>query len=113
MAIDKVTSAAITDGTITSSDLASGTIENQSAFKNIIINGDMSVAQRATSASSLTSSGYHALDRFNSGINSQGTWTISQDTTVPTGQGFAKVLSTTVIETYEDGSFIVPCSLMC
>ena len=64
MAIDKVTSAAITDGTITSSDLASGTIENQSAFKNIIINGDMSVAQRATSASSLTSSGYHALDRF-------------------------------------------------
>ena len=92
MAIDKVTSAAITDGTITSSDLASGTIENQSAFKNIIINGDMSIAQRATSASSLTSSGYHALDRFNNGINSQGTWTISQDTTVPTGQGFAKSL---------------------
>ena len=92
MAIDKVTSAAITDGTITSSDLASGTIENQSAFKNIIINGDMSLAQRATSASSLTSSGYHALDRFNNGINSQGTWTISQDTTVPTGQGFAKSL---------------------
>jgi hypothetical protein len=26
---------------------------------------------------------------------------------------FAKVLSNTVIETYEDGSFIVPCSLMC
>ena len=50
MAIDKVTSAAITDGTITSSDLASGTIENQSAFKNIIINGDMSLAQRAESA---------------------------------------------------------------
>jgi hypothetical protein len=26
---------------------------------------------------------------------------------------FAKVLSNTVIETYEDGSFIVPCSLTC
>ena len=26
---------------------------------------------------------------------------------------FAKVLSNTVIQTYEDGSFIVPCSLMC
>jgi hypothetical protein len=26
---------------------------------------------------------------------------------------FAKVLSNTVIDTYEDGSFIVPCSLMC
>ena len=89
MAIDKVTSAAITDGTITSSDLASGTIENQSAFKNIIINGDMSVAQRATSASSLTSSGYHALDRFRCVIVTAGTWTISQSTTVPSGQGFA------------------------
>ena len=26
---------------------------------------------------------------------------------------FAKVLSNTIIDTYEDGSFIVPCSLMC
>ena len=26
---------------------------------------------------------------------------------------FAKVLSNTKIETYEDGSYIVPCSLMC
>ena len=92
MAIDKVTSAAITDGTITSSDLASGTIENQSAFKNIIINGDMSVAQRATSASSITSGGYHACDRWKEDMTSAGTWTISQSTTVPTGQGFAKSL---------------------
>ena len=89
MAIDKVTSAAITDGTITSSDLASGTVQNQSAFKNIIINGDMSLAQRATSVSSLTSSGYHALDRFRCVIVTAGTWTISQSTTVPSGQGFA------------------------
>lgn len=26
---------------------------------------------------------------------------------------FAKVLSNTKIETYSDGSYIVPCSLMC
>jgi len=92
MAIDKVTSAAITDGTITSSDLASGTIENQSAFKNIIINGDMSIAQRATSTSSITSSGYHTADRYTTSVNSVGTWTQSQSTTVPTGQGFASSL---------------------
>ena len=90
MAIDKVTSAAITDGTITSSDLASGTIENQSAFKNIIINGDMSIAQRATSASSVTSSAYNTVDRFKFMPSSIGTYTVSQSTTVPTGQGFAK-----------------------
>ena len=92
MAIDKVTSAAITDGTITSSDLASGTIENQSAFKNIIINGDMSIAQRATSASSVTSAAYNTVDRFKFMPSSIGTYTVSQSTTVPTGQGFAKSL---------------------
>ena len=92
MAIDKVTSAAITDGTITSSDLASGTIENQSAFKNIIINGDMSLAQRATSATGKTSNGYYTVDRFQAVITSQGTWTHAQSTDVPTGQGFAKSL---------------------
>ena len=102
MAIDKITSAAITDGTIVTDDiadanvtaakLASGTVQNQSAFKNIIINGDMSLAQRATSASSLTGNGYHTVDRFQTVISSIGTWTQSQSTDVPTGQGFAKSL---------------------
>ena len=90
MAIDKVTSAAITDGTITSSDLASGAVQNQSAFKNIIINGDMSQAQRSTSETGITGAGYATLDRFRLGGSVPGTWTWSQSTTVPTGQGFAK-----------------------
>jgi len=89
MAIDKITTAAITDGTITSSDLAAGTVQNQSAFRNIIINGDMSIAQRATSKSSVTTTGYYTCDRFQ-WIADYGTVTLSQDTTVPTGQGFAK-----------------------
>ena len=92
MAIDKITTAAITDGTITSSDLAAGAVQNQSAFKNILINGDMSLAQRATSASSLTGNGYHTVDRFQTVISSIGTWTQTQSTDVPTGQGFAKSL---------------------
>jgi len=52
----------------------------------------MSIAQRATSTSSITSSAYHTVDRFKTNISSLGTWTQSQDTTVPTGQGFAKSL---------------------
>ena len=60
------------------------------SFRNIIINGDMSIAQRSTSETSQTSSGYICVDRFRHGINNQGTWTISQSTDVPTGQGFAK-----------------------
>ena len=63
-----------------------------SSFRNIIINGDMKIAQRATSTSSITGNGYHTVDRMNSIISSQGTWTQSQSTTVPTGQGFTKSL---------------------
>jgi hypothetical protein len=61
-------------------------------FKNIIINGDMSIAQRGTSASSLTSSGYHTVDRFRTRLGGVGTWTQSQSTDVPTGQGFSTSL---------------------
>ena len=53
--------------------------------KNLIINGAMAVAQRGTSVSSVTSSGYNSLDRHNINISSAGTWTISQSTTAPTG----------------------------
>ena len=92
LADSSVTAAKITDATITAAKLASGTIQNQSAFKNIIINGDMSQAQRATSTSSITGSGYHTIDRFYLVNGGMGTWTQSQSTDVPTGQGFAKSL---------------------
>ena len=58
-------------------------------FRNIIINGDMSVAQRGTSFTGQTSGAYY-LDRFKTDISSLGTWTIEQVTDVPTGQGFQK-----------------------
>jgi hypothetical protein len=58
-------------------------------FRNIIINGDMSIAQRGTSTSGVTTTdGYYACDRFFTRTDT-GTWTISQSTDVPTGQGFA------------------------
>jgi len=44
--------------------------------------------------------------------NGDGTAKVQTDDAVRSSS-FAKVLSTTVIETYDDGSFIVPCSLMC
>jgi hypothetical protein len=72
--------------------LGASAVPNQSAFKNIIINGAMQQAGRATSATGKTSNGYYTVDRFQTVITSQGTWTQSQSTTVPTGQGFAKSL---------------------
>jgi len=62
-------------------------------FRNIIINGDQSIAQRGTSTSSLSSGAtFGATDRFKLFGVTFGTWTMSQSTDVPTGQGFAKSL---------------------
>jgi hypothetical protein len=44
--------------------------------------------------------------------NGDGTAKVQIDDNIKSSS-FAKVLSTTVIETYEDGSYLVPCSLMC
>ena len=88
MAIDKITTPAIADDAVTNAKVS----YNNNQFRNIIINGDMSFAQRGTSASSITSSSYNTVDRWQNYISSLGTWTVSQDTTVPTGQGFAKSL---------------------
>jgi len=65
-------------------------------FRNIVINGDMQIAQRGTSATGLTngSSGYHTCDRwrFSEGGAPSFQFTQTQSTDVPTGQGFATSL---------------------
>ena len=53
--------------------------------RNMIINGAMQVAQRGTSTSSVTSTGYHACDRFKFLYTDAGTWTVSQSTDAPDG----------------------------
>jgi len=84
MAIDKIGSAAITDSAVTDAKLSF----NANQFRNILINGDMSIAQRGTSISSVTGTNA-SCDRWRFAASSAGTWTISRSTTVPTGQGFA------------------------
>ncbi len=64
--------------------------------KPLIINGNMDVAQRATSVTGVGDgdTGYHTLDRwrFSEGGDNSTVFTMSQDTDVPTGQGFANSL---------------------
>ena len=43
-------------------DLPQSLIANNVNFRNIIINGDMSIAQRSTSTASITSGAYHTID---------------------------------------------------
>jgi len=64
-------------------------------FKNRIINGAMQIAQRGTSATGITVSGYYTIDRWRQGLGSAGTWTQTQDTDVPSGQGFSNSLKLT------------------
>ena len=58
--------------------------------RNIVLNPKMAIAQRGTSFTSKTSDHY-IVDRFTMFVNgAMGTWTTSQSSTVPTGEGFAK-----------------------
>ena len=66
-----------------------GTDSVRSTRKNLIINGAMQVAQRATTVGSLTSTnGYHTCDRFRFQLNDLGTWELSQSTESPEEEGF-------------------------
>jgi hypothetical protein len=71
-------------------------------FKNLIINGDMQIAQRGTSTASITSDTYATTDRWRLLPSSQGTWTMSVENDAPTGSGFRK--STKVLCTTADAS---------
>ena len=60
--------------------------------RNFIYNGAMQIAQRSASVTGITGAGYHTLDRWNSNISSFGTWTQTQSTDVPAGEGFTTSL---------------------
>ena len=74
------------------SKIPSAGFQDNVKFRNIIINGDMSIAQRSTSTASITATGYHSCDRWQTSASSIGTWTQSQSTDVPSGQGFSSSL---------------------
>ena len=89
--IDKVQ-----DGSIQTADLAANAVTTAKIAdtvnlgrRNLIINGDMRISQRATSATSSNDSGYLAVDRFvyDTRVNaaSSGDFTLEQVTDAPTG----------------------------
>jgi len=60
---------------------AAGPLSN----RNLIINGAMQVAQRATQVTSATTEGYRTCDRWLFSISALGTWTVDQATDAPEG----------------------------
>ena len=113
MALIKLNSRAIPDDTVIASDIADGSISTAKLAadavtnaklaadavttpkiadtvnfgrRNLIINGAMEVAQRATTYATAVSNGYHTVDRIRvMGSSNVGQWTISQDSDVPAG----------------------------
>lgn len=69
--------------------------EQSLGYRNVVINGAMQVAQRATSVAGITASGYWTADRWNLDIGSLGTWTQSVENDAPTGSGLRKSLKMT------------------
>ena len=59
--------------------------------KNLLYNGEMQINQRGN-VTGVTGNQYGGPDRWKAMIASAGTWSISQDTDVPVGQGFARSL---------------------
>jgi len=100
-----IDTAHIADGQITVGKLASG-VGFRPNVNPLIINGDMAISQRSTSVTGVgnADSGYHTLDRwrFSEGGDNSTEFTMTQDTDVPTGKGFANSLKMDV--TTADGS---------
>ena len=97
-----ITSAKILDGTIVNSDISTTSaitlnkLSGNPSFRNIVINGDMQIAQRGTSSAGLGTgtNSIYLIDRFKfvyAGAPT-GRFTMTQDTDVPTGEGFSKSL---------------------
>lgn len=61
-------------------------------YRNVIINGAMSVAQRSSSIPSITGGNYYTADRWAAVVTTLGTWTQSVENDAPTGSGFRKSL---------------------
>ena len=59
--------------------------------KNLLYNGEMQINQRGN-VTGVTGNQYGGPDRWKAMIASAGTWSISQDSDVPSGQGFARSL---------------------
>jgi hypothetical protein len=72
-------------GAVTSRLDTVGASDGALSNRNLIINGAMQVAQRGTSTTGITTSGYYACDRWNVATGSLGTWTASQDSDAPDG----------------------------
>jgi len=85
-----VTSAKIAAGAVVEAGIAANAVTTgklgtdvQLGYRNVVINGAMQIAQRGTSVSGITTSGYRTVDRFQFQVGTMGTWTQTVETDAP------------------------------
>ena len=91
-------SAGTTQAKITSSGLqnASGVAITAQAGRNLIINGNMQIAQRATSVTGITTAGYYTVDRWRQAFSGGGTYTQAQTALTSANAPFADGFSQSI-----------------
>ena len=65
----------------------------QAGRRNLLINGNMSIAQRGSSTTSITTDTFGACDRWEVDLSSAGTWTMEQVGDAPYNTGFTHCTS--------------------
>ena len=90
--VSTIQNAATTAGgiSIDSSGAVSGGLPSPN--RNLLYNGAMQVAQRGTSTTGITGSGYYTADRWSFFPLTCGTWTQTIESDAPTGSGLRKSL---------------------
>ena len=102
-----LTSSDITDGIITTTKIADANVTNpkltsgsQQNFRNLVINGDMGIAQRSTSAVALAHSSYHTVDRWSQNLTlASAAFTGQQVSDAPAGFENSYKISCTTADT--------------
>jgi len=105
MPLSRISSPSIQNFSVEAQDFANNSIETYTSNagrplsnRNLIINGAMQVAQRATSVTGITTSNYYTADRWRLILSSAGTWTMNVDSSGPANTEFrnsANVVCTT------------------
>jgi hypothetical protein len=117
MPLSRISSPSIQNFSVEAQDFANNSVETYTSNtgrplsnRNLVINGAMQVAQRATSVTGITTDGYYTADRWRISLSSAGTWTSNVDSSGPANTEFrnsANVVCTTADSSLAAGDFFI------
>lgn len=77
------------NGVDSGGNLTYNTPAGAGAGRNLLMNGEMRIHQRASSVSGITTSGYYVQDRWKINLQSLGEWELSHEADTPPGYAFS------------------------